>query len=46
MRLGSLKGNELELLGIKLPRDLIKALEVFFSYDKKAALSKGLLGKN
>ena len=40
MWLGSLKGNEIKPLGIKWPSDPIKALGVFFSYDKKLLFQK------
>ena len=40
MWLGSLKGNEMKPLGIKWPSDPIKALGVFFSYDKKLLFQK------
>ena len=33
--MGSLKGSEMKPLGIKWPQDPIKALGIFFSYDKK-----------
>ena len=40
MWLGSLKGNEMKPLRIKWPSDPIKALGVFFSYDKKLLFQK------
>ena len=40
MWLGSLKGNEMKPLGIKWPSNPIKALGVFFSYDKKLLFQK------
>ena len=33
--IGSLKGSEMKPLGIKWPQDPIKALGIFFTYDKK-----------
>ena len=35
MWIGTLKDSEMKALGIKWPQDPIKALRVFFSYDKK-----------
>ena len=43
MWIGTLKDSEMKPLGIKWPQDPIKALGVFFSYDKQYALSEKLL---
>ena len=38
--IGSLKGSEMKPLGIKWPQDPIKALGIFFTYDKKLLYMK------
>ncbi|KAL9983202.1 hypothetical protein ACROYT_G005340 [Oculina patagonica] len=43
--LGSLKGNEMKPLGIKWPQDPIKALGIFFTYDKKLLYLKNFSEK-
>ena len=43
--LGSLKGNETKPFGIKWPRDPIKVLGVFFTYDKKLLFQKNFSEK-
>ncbi|KAL9968770.1 hypothetical protein ACROYT_G020892 [Oculina patagonica] len=43
--LGSLKGNEMKPLGIKWPQDPIKALGIFFTYDKKLLFLKNFSEK-
>ena len=43
--IGSLKGSEMKPLGIKWPQDPIKALGIFFSYDKKMLYLKNFTEK-
>ena len=43
--IGSLKGSEMKPLGIKWPQDPIKALGIFFSYDKKLLYLKNFTEK-
>ena len=43
--IGSLKGSEMKPLGIKWPQDPIKALGIFFTYDKKLLYMKNFTEK-
>jgi len=43
--IGSLKGSKMKPLGIKWPQDPIKALGIFFSYDKKLLYLKNFTEK-
>jgi len=43
--IGSLKGSEMKPLGIKWPQDPIKALGIFFWYDKKLLYLKNFTEK-
>ena len=45
MWIGSLKENVMKPLGIKWPQEPIKALGVFFSYDKKLLYMKNFSEK-